>query len=82
MTLAINSPVEARVRACFRTLHALRDKLQQTTPPGVELAELSMGMSDDFEWAIEEGATVVRVGQAIFGTRALPNSYYWPPEGT
>ena len=82
MTLAVNSPDEARVRACFKTLHALREKLQHTAPSGVELAELSMGMSGDFEWAIEEGATVVRVGQAIFGARALPDSYYWPPERT
>jgi uncharacterized pyridoxal phosphate-containing UPF0001 family protein len=37
-----------------------------------------MGMSGDFEIAIEEGATVVRVGQAIFGARALPDSHYWP----
>ena len=39
-----------------------------------------MGMSGDFEIAIEEGATVVRVGQAIFGARAMPDSYYWPTE--
>ena len=37
-----------------------------------------MGMSGDFEIAIEEGAAVVRVGQAIFGARPLPDSYYWP----
>ena len=37
-----------------------------------------MGMSGDFEIAIEEGATVVRVGQAIFGARAMPDAYYWP----
>ena len=37
-----------------------------------------MGMSGDFEIAIEEGATVVRVGQAIFGARAVPDSHYWP----
>jgi hypothetical protein len=39
-----------------------------------------MGMSGDFEIAIEEGATVVRVGQAIFGARPLPDSHYWPCE--
>jgi len=37
-----------------------------------------MGMSGDFEAAIEGGSTCVRVGQAIFGTRATPDSYYWP----
>ncbi|AIY00399.1 hypothetical protein ART_0800 [Arthrobacter sp. PAMC 25486] len=80
MTLASNSPDESRVRACFQTLHRLREQGQQDVPAGVELQELSMGMSGDFELAIEEGATVVRVGQAIFGARALPDSYYWPDE--
>lgn len=41
---------------------------------------LSMGMSGDFEIAIEEGATVVRVGQAIFGARSLPGDHFWPTE--
>ena len=45
---------------------------------GMDLDGLSMGMSGDFEIAIEEGATVVRVGQAIYGARALPDSHYWP----
>jgi pyridoxal phosphate enzyme (YggS family) len=50
-------------RAWFATLRALRDTLG--------LAELSMGMTDDFELAIEEGATIVRVGRAIFGARLV-----------
>lgn len=49
-------------------------------PANVQLHELSMGMSGDYEMAVEEGATVVRVGQAIFGARALPDSYYWPTQ--
>jgi pyridoxal phosphate enzyme (YggS family) len=56
-------------RPHFRALARLRDHLAATTRPGVELAELSMGMSDDFEVAIEEGATIVRVGTAVFGPR-------------
>lgn len=39
---------------------------------------LSMGMSGDFEIAIAEGATIVRVGQAVFGPRSLPDEHYWP----
>ncbi|HNP18842.1 MAG TPA: hypothetical protein PKL31_10440 [Fulvivirga sp.] len=39
--------------------------------------ELSMGMSNDLEIAIEEGATIIRVGTAIFGERMYPDSYYW-----
>ena len=46
----------------FARLHALRDELARNLPPGVSLDELSMGMSDDFEVAIGEGATIVRVG--------------------
>lgn len=78
MTLALFSTDEARVRPCFKLLRDLRDRLRQDAPQGAAFAELSMGMSGDFEWAIEEGATTVRVGQAIFGSRKLPDSYYWP----
>lgn len=81
MTLAVFDPDTVRVRACFRRLRALRDRLRDTAPPTVALDELSMGMSGDFEIAVEEGATVVRVGQAIFGARPLPDSHYWPGVG-
>lgn len=78
MTLALFSSETERVRQCFVLLRELRDQLRQSALPGITLDELSMGMSGDFEIAIEEGATVVRVGQAIFGARALPDSHYWP----
>ena len=81
MTLALLSAETERVRACFVRLRELRDRLRQDAPAGIVLDELSMGMSGDYEMAIEEGATVVRVGQAIFGTRALPDSHYWPVAG-
>jgi PLP dependent protein len=55
------------VRPYFRALRQLRDRLQDLS--GHPLPELSMGMSGDFEAAIEEGATLVRVGTAIFGSR-------------
>ena len=80
MTLALFSSEAERVRQCFVRLRQLRERLQQNLPTGIYLDELSMGMSGDFEIAIEEGATVVRVGQAIFGARPLPDSYYWPDE--
>jgi uncharacterized pyridoxal phosphate-containing UPF0001 family protein len=44
------------------------------------MRELSMGMSSDYRIAIEEGATIVRVGTAIFGKRDTPDSYYWPED--
>ena len=80
MTLALFSAEAERVRQCFILLRNLRDQLRQSAPASIGLEELSMGMSGDFEIAIEEGATVVRVGQAIFGARAMPDSYYWPTE--
>lgn len=80
MTLAVLSGDADQVRPCFARLRALRDRLRQDAPADIHLDELSMGMSGDFEIAIQEGATVVRVGQAIFGARALPDSFYWPTE--
>jgi PLP dependent protein len=61
MTIAPWTDNEEEVRSVFRTLRQLRDKL------GLE--HLSMGMTDDYEIAIEEGATIVRIGRAIFGKR-------------
>lgn len=78
MTLARFTPDEAEVRRCFRVLRAIRDRAQDEAPQGAALADLSMGMSGDYETAIEEGATIVRIGQAVFGPRPLPDSYYWP----
>jgi pyridoxal phosphate enzyme (YggS family) len=57
------------VRPFFKRLRQLAAKLDKLHIPGVEMRELSMGMSHDFEVAIEEGATLVRVGSAIFGSR-------------
>lgn len=78
MTLALLSNNTEKVRDCFVLLRQLRDTLTEDLPSHMSMDELSMGMSGDFETAIEEGATIVRIGQAIFGARALPDSYYWP----
>lgn len=78
MTLALFSDDAARVRPCFAALRQLRDRLRQSAPDGIGMDALSMGMSGDFELAIAEGATTVRVGTAIFGHRATPDSHYWP----
>ncbi len=67
MTLAVNSPDEAAVRACFSSLRLWRDRMQ--AEGAEDLIRLSMGMSGDFEWAIAEGSTEIRVGSAIFGQR-------------
>ncbi len=55
------------VRWVFRELRELRDSLRTSQVDGVELGELSMGMTNDYRVAVEEGATIVRVGRAIFG---------------
>ena len=59
-----------RVRPFFRRLRALRDELSARGAFGAGAGELSMGMSHDYEVAVEEGATLVRVGTAVFGARA------------
>ncbi len=67
MTIApAGLPLEAR--AAFAGLRELRDRLRGELGGG-SLEELSMGMTSDFEIAIEEGATIVRIGTAIFGDR-------------
>jgi len=69
MTIGALDASLAETREFFRQLRVLRDTLQLKKLPGVDLQDLSMGMSDDFEMAIEEGATFVRVGRQIFGER-------------
>jgi hypothetical protein len=59
----------ASTRTHFQALRQLRDELAAQSRPRVDLGELSMGMSADFELAIAEGATLVRVGTAVFGPR-------------
>ena len=71
MTLATQSTDAAVVRGCFRWLRELRD---EALAQGHALPRLSMGMSGDFALAIAEGATEVRIGSAIFGSRAAPQA--------
>jgi pyridoxal phosphate enzyme (YggS family) len=69
MTLPPVPDTPEDARPYFRRLHALKDEWLAAGVPAPMLRELSMGMSGDFEVAIEEGATIVRVGTAIFGSR-------------
>lgn len=75
MTLAVFSTDLDQVRPCFERLRVLRDTVVRHNPA---IRELSMGMSNDFEEAIVQGADVVRVGEAIFGKRSTPDGHYWP----
>ncbi len=77
MTIGLFSAETEKVRQCFRLLKNIRQQIIALNLPNVVMEELSMGMSGDLEVAIEEGATIVRVGTAIFGQRIYPDSYYW-----
>lgn len=70
MTVAPAEATESELHAVFAGLRTLRDDLERHL--GITLPELSMGMSHDFEIAVAEGATMVRVGSAIFGQRSYP----------
>jgi PLP dependent protein len=70
MTIGPLAADAADTRACFRALATLAEQLRARA--GLPLPELSMGMSDDFETAIEEGATIVRLGRVLLGERHTP----------
>ncbi|MGA2525721.1 MAG: YggS family pyridoxal phosphate-dependent enzyme [Smithellaceae bacterium] len=69
MTMAPYSNNPENARPYFSALRNLRDNISRQQIPGIQMEELSMGMTDDFAVAIEEGATIVRIGRAIFGER-------------
>lgn len=69
MTIAPFGASEEVLRSCFRRVHQLLDEVEQRFPKQ-PWQHLSMGMTDDFEIAIEEGATIIRIGRAIFGARS------------
>ena len=66
MTMAPQTGEERTVRSVFRSLRSLRDELETRSQGRLHLPELSMGMSGDFEMAIEEGATHIRIGSHLF----------------
>src|SRR4030066_442573 len=69
MTMAPYSDNPENSRPYFSALRNLRNQISHEQIPEIQMEELSMGMTDDFEVAIEEGATIVRIGRAIFGRR-------------
>lgn len=74
MTMAVNDDDREAVRSCFRRLRELRDAADRKAIPGISLGRLSMGMSGDYDLAIAEGSTEVRIGSAIFGDRSYTSS--------
>ena len=75
MTIPPPTPEPEGARPYYQELRDLRDQLQRRGIEGLDFTELSMGMTADFEVAIEEGATMVRVGTAIFGPRPAPHAH-------
>jgi hypothetical protein len=77
MTIGKLNATNDETRHCFRLLKLIQTQIREKKFPRVEMDILSMGMSGDFKVAIEEGATIIRVGTSVFGQRYLPDSYYW-----
>lgn len=77
MTMAPLTDDQDEIRSCFRTLRELRDQVQELKQPNAPCTELSMGMSNDFEIAVEEGATYIRIGSSLVGneTGVYSNEY-------
>ncbi len=69
MTIGALDPDSSKIRPCFRSLRELAETVTAHHFPNVTMRHLSMGMTNDFEIAIAEGATMVRVGRALFGER-------------
>ncbi|MBS4026304.1 MAG: YggS family pyridoxal phosphate-dependent enzyme [Clostridia bacterium] len=69
MTMAPYTETPEEVRHVFSGLRLLAERIRQENIPGVKMQELSMGMTNDYEVAVEEGATLIRIGSGIFGER-------------
>jgi uncharacterized pyridoxal phosphate-containing UPF0001 family protein len=69
MILPPYDPDPEESRKYFRGLSQLAERIRRESLENVVMRELSMGMSDDFEVAVEEGATLIRIGRALFGER-------------
>jgi pyridoxal phosphate enzyme (YggS family) len=82
MTIGLFTKDEVKIRKCFKVLKELYDNVTKEGVEKVQMKYLSMGMSGDYQIAIEEGANMVRIGTAIFGARNTPDAYYWPSEKT
>ncbi|NQU58112.1 MAG: alanine racemase [Rhodospirillales bacterium] len=77
MTIGLLAPQPVLSRDSLRLLKTLSVQIKAEGIEGVEMRELSMGMSTDLEVAIEEGATMVRVGTDIFGRKSTPPGFFW-----
>lgn len=82
MTIGLFDADAEKVRPSFRLLRALREQVQGIVADPDSVQELSMGMSGDLETAIAEGATLIRVGTAVFGQRRYADQYYWNENNT
>lgn len=81
MTIGKLNANNDETRQCFRLLKRIQAQIMEKKIARVEMETLSMGMSGDFKAAIEEGATLIRVGTSVFGQRYVPDSYFWNEKG-
>src|SRR5690606_27279054 len=77
MTIGLFHAENEKVRQCFRLLKNIQQEIISQNIPNVAMEELSMGMRGELVMVVEGGATIVRVGTAIFGKRVYPDEYYW-----
>lgn len=75
MTIGLFSDNPEDTRPCYKKLKFIFKKIQSENIPNVEMTYLSMGMTNDFEVAIQEGSNMVRIGTGIFGPRSFKNNY-------
>jgi len=80
MTIGLFTKDETKIRTCFKALKRIYENILTEGIDDVKMKYLSMGMTNDYQIAIEEGSNMVRIGTAIFGERNTPDGYYWPSE--
>jgi PLP dependent protein len=74
MTMGPATGLAEKLRACFYETRKVFDQLKQLAQPNTEMKYLSMGMTDSYKIALEEGANIIRIGSKIFGARSKPNA--------
>lgn len=80
MTIGKLGGTNQETQKCFKILQDIAKNIKSENIPNISMNQLSMGMTSDYKIAIEYGSTMIRVGQAIFGKRNLPDSHYWPEQ--
>lgn len=78
MTIGKLAGSSDEIQQCFSMLRKIAGEINAAAIPNVSMQILSMGMTSDYQIALKEGSNMVRIGQAIFGKRHIPDQHYWP----